>query len=194
MRIYALVGFLSLSFLGSFSAYAEQWDLDNDLSYVRFVTTKAVHISEANEFKDLSGVVTSSGKVDLAIDLDSVDTLIPIRNQRMRDFLFRTQEFPSANISGQIDFVRYSQLAVGETAEAKERLSVSVHGQTVIISIDVLVIRLAANKISVLNRTPILISSAQFQLEDGVEKLKKLAGLSDISYTVPVSFYLTFVK
>jgi dihydrodipicolinate synthase/N-acetylneuraminate lyase len=60
-----------------------------------------------------------------------------------------------------------------------------------LLSLDVLVTKLAANKILVVSAHPVIIKADEFALAKGVEALREVAGLPMISYAVPVSFYLT---
>ena len=98
MRVIALLTTLLLT---SLSAQAD-WTLSNDNSNLTFLTTKNSQVTEVSHFKSLSG--TFDGKLaTLEIDLTSVDSLIPIRNERMAKFLFETTKFAKAVISVSID-------------------------------------------------------------------------------------------
>jgi len=44
----------------------------------------------------------------------------------------------------------------------------------------------------VVSERPVVISATQFGLAEGVESLRKIAGLPSISVAVPVSFVLSF--
>ena len=68
------------------------WTLDNERSIVNFISIKNASIGEVHRFRSLAGSVSDDGAVRLVIDLDSVETLIPIRNQRMRELLFETDD------------------------------------------------------------------------------------------------------
>ena len=79
------------------------WSLDNDASSLSFVTVKAEHVAEAHTFDSLSGTIGDDGGVEISIELASVNTMIPIRNERMQEMLFETNLFPDATISGSIN-------------------------------------------------------------------------------------------
>jgi hypothetical protein len=53
------------------------------------------------------------------IDLDSVETLVPIRNQRMRELFFETVRFPAATLSA---MVPESLLGCTSVSRWKQRL------------------------------------------------------------------------
>jgi len=84
------------------SAWAD-WTLDNAGSQLSFVTVKAQDVAEVHTFSELSGAVGADGRARVLIQLASVDTLIPIRDERMRDVLFNTELFPTAAAVAQLD-------------------------------------------------------------------------------------------
>ena len=94
-----------------------QWTLDESHSTVEFVTTKNSAIAETHSFDVLTGAIKADGTVAVAIDLDSVETLIPIRNERVRKTLFETADFPRATISTQIDPAELGKLGSGDVLQ-----------------------------------------------------------------------------
>ncbi len=176
--------------LFSASSFAE-WTLNSN-SKVTFISIKADQIGETHYFSKLSGNVSSKGEVQLAIDLASLETNIPIRNTRMLEFLFEIAKFPSANISAQIDPNKYQSLNIGEQATESLPVTIDLHGKAIELSAKVSVTKLAKNQISVSSVSPVILSAAAFDLVSGIDKLQSLAGLSSISKAVPVSFSLLF--
>ena len=80
-----------------FSSFTfSDWTLINEKSKLNFISTKASNIEEIHTFTMLSGKVTENGKALIEIDLGSVETLIPIRNERMKNLLFQTKIYPKA--------------------------------------------------------------------------------------------------
>ena len=81
-------------------ADSAKWQLDTDGSQISFVTVKAGDIAEVHSLSKLSGNVSfgegHSGEVNLDIHLESVETSIPIRNERILEFLFEVAQFPLA--------------------------------------------------------------------------------------------------
>ncbi len=65
-------------------AWAE-WELDNSQSAVNFVSIKNGSVGEVHSFASLVGYIGAAGNVQLTINLDSVETLIAVRNERMRE-------------------------------------------------------------------------------------------------------------
>ena len=90
-----------------------QWELDNEKSSVNFVSIKNDSAAEIHSFSSLVGYIGAKGNVQLGIDLNSVETLVPIRNERMREMLFEVVKFPAANITAQVDAVIIAAAAEG---------------------------------------------------------------------------------
>ncbi|MEP1448510.1 MAG: YceI family protein [Paraglaciecola sp.] len=177
-------------FLFSFSANAN-WTLVNDLSSLNFVSTKNQHVSEIHHFKTLKGELSPTGKLLIEIDLTSIDSGIEIRDTRMREKLFVVDKFPTANLSAQLSSNLLS-LEEGESILATLPAKLDLMGISKTIKVSVQVTGTANNGIIATSTQPILISAADFGLASGIEVLQKLAGLSGIGLTVPVSFNLLF--
>jgi len=166
--------------------------LDAERSSLHFVSTKKVHVVETHTFTELSGDISAEGDAVVRINLDSVETGIETRNQRMRDFLFETATFSEAEISLGVDLAEITNLAVGESLQKAITPTVDLHGVSIPIDALVNVTRLNADTILVQNTQPILLAAADFSLTDGIETLRSLASLSVISYSVPTNFTLFF--
>lgn len=181
---------LTCLILGSVSASA-QWSLDNEASVLSFVTVKAEHIAEAHTFNSLSGSLGADGQLSVEVELASVDTLIPIRNERMREMLFEVDVFPVALLSAEVDVKELSSLEVGEWLDQEIPLTLALHGNTVGMDAAVRITQLDDGYSASL-LTPLILSADNVGLVAGVEKLRQVAGLSSISRSVPVSFNVTF--
>ena len=176
--------------LGSVSVSA-QWSLDNEASVLSVVTVKAEHIAEAHTFNSLSGSLGADGQLSVEVELASVDTLIPIRNERMREMLFEVDVFPVALLSAEVDVKELSSLEVGEWLDQEIPLTLALHGNTVGMDAAVRITQLDDGYSASL-LTPLILSADNVGLVAGVEKLRQVAGLSSISRSVPVSFNVTF--
>ncbi|MDT8371482.1 MAG: YceI family protein [Gammaproteobacteria bacterium] len=174
------------------TAFATQWQLDNDNSQLNFISTKKTHVSEIHQFKRLDGTIDDSGNVIITIDLASIDTKIAIRDERMTTFLFDVASYPTAVLKATIDPETIDAIAEGASSELTVDATLELHGQSVPLTLDVVVTRLVGAKLSVVSVKPVLLNVADFSLVAGVEKLRELANLPSISHTVPVSFYLNF--
>ena len=85
MRMITNFRWVFVGLLLSWASLAQAaWQLSADESSLTFVTTKATHVAEVHSFKSLTGSVDEQGRVAVSVALASVDTLIPIRDERMR--------------------------------------------------------------------------------------------------------------
>lgn len=184
-----------LTVLLAFSPWVlADWKLLNDASTINYISIKSGSIAEVNTFKALSGTVDKSGAVDLKINLASVETNIPIRNERMRALLFETERFAEATVSGAIDISRSTNLAVGDTYGDAIKLTLSLHGVSKDVMSNVQITKLTQNRLLVSSAQPVIVNAADYNLAEGVEKLRSIAGLPAISLAVPVTFTLVFSR
>ena len=177
--------------LASVSAQAGEWMLNNEQSQLSFISTKKVNVAEVHQFGTLSGGLNEAGQFTMEIDLASVDTGIEIRDSRMKEFLFDIVDFPKAVISASVEPEMVTNLPVGESMASTIDGQLNLHGQQHPLSINVLVTKVSEQELLVVSSQPLVLNAADYELVQGVEKLRELAGLPSISYAVPVSFYLT---
>jgi len=168
------------------------WQLVGDDSSVNFVSVKASTIPETHHFKGLSGTISDDGKAELTIELASVETNIPIRNERMQQMLFKTAEFAKANITAQVDTAKLKALQPGQSMGVAADVTVGIHGQQQTEKADLQVTGLADNKFQVTTNAPIIVNAGNYKLLEGIEKLREVAGLPSISPIVPVTVNLVF--
>ena len=184
---------MALTLLLTAGAARAQWELDNDKSTVNFVSIKNDKVAEIHSFTSLVGYIGADGKVQLGIDLDSVETLIPIRNERMRELLFDTAKFPAANISAQVDPVILAAAADGGVVTADLPITLSLHGIEQILTAPVVVVGEGDNRLRVLTSRPVMVNAVDFGLDSGITALREIAGLKAISVAVPVTLQLVFI-
>jgi len=170
------------------------WQLDPDASFLGFGSVKNDLIAENHHFKRLQGAVTSKGLATIIVDLTSVETMIPIRNERMRQMLFKTDQFGIAVVTSQLDIASISSLTTGAQVQQTIDLAINLHGVNLSRSIPVKVVRSSENSYDVTSLGPIFIHASQFALSDGVESLRKIAGLQSIELMVPVTVDLRFTE
>jgi len=168
------------------------WQLDGESSRLTFVTTKVTNVAEVNRFRSLRGSVGDDGKVQLRVPLETVDSGIPLRDERLRKQLFAVEQFASADISAQLDIAPLLTLAAGAQMELRLPLTVTLHGQSQSYSSELLVTRLDDRRFQVVTLAPLLLNAEDFGLAAGIEALRQLAGLKTISLAVPVSAVLIF--
>jgi polyisoprenoid-binding protein YceI len=181
---------LFAAFLISFSPFlAAQWLVDNDTSTLSFVTVKVEHVAEVHTFDRLSGSISPSGDVNIEIELASVNTLVPIRNERMQSMLFETNIFPTAAITGAVDIAAFAAMNTGSSEKVALTFDLLLRGQSQTYTTDVMVTRLNSG-LMVSTIKPIIVMAESFDLLKGVQALREVAGLPSISRAVPVTFQL----
>ena len=168
-----------------------QWTLSNEASTLSFVTVKADHVAEVHTFDELSGAIGEDGSVSIEIALASVNTLVPIRNERMQAMLFETDLFPRATITSQINSDGLANMALGSSEEIGLDFTLELHNQSQTYNATVLVSRQEAGLVATTLK-PIVVNAESFDLVAGVEALREVAGLPSISRAVPVSFTVVF--
>ena len=170
------------------------WTLDPATSHLGFVSIKSGDVGEVHRFTELAGHIDETGKVDIEIALDSVETLIPIRNERMRELLFQTSDYSKARLEAQVDPEQLAALGPGEILQTAAEGRLRLHGQAQPVTLSVQAARVDGDTLMVAATKPLVVDAADFGLVTGVEKLRELAGLERISNAVPVSFVLTFER
>jgi hypothetical protein len=175
----------------SVPAYAD-WYLDNESSRLSFVTTKNTEIAEVHRFLVLHGKVDGNGAAQLEVELESINSGIPLRDERMRNDLFEIKTFPDAQINAQINLQPINDLAPGAQLELRLPLAVTLHGKTQTYSAELLATRLDDRRFQVVTLEPVVVHAEDFELMPGVAALRKAAGLSSISLSVPVGAVLIF--
>ncbi|MCX4024919.1 YceI family protein [Endozoicomonas sp. SM1973] len=185
---------LPLVLASSAATATADWKLSYELSRLNFVSVKKEHVAESHFFTDVQGGVDAVGQVNVVVKLDSVETNIDIRNERMRQYLFETSKHPNAVITGKININKAVKLDVGASCKETVKLNLNLHGQTHPLEVDLSVSKLQDNTLLVSSLKPILIDASKYGMTPGIDKLKELAGLNSISFAVPVTFKLVFEK
>ncbi|MDA9619672.1 YceI family protein [Alphaproteobacteria bacterium] len=175
------------------AAYAD-WILDAENSNISYGTVKNDMIGENNTFKTISGHLNNDGQIDIEIDLSSIDTLIEIRDGRMRDIVFKVSENATAKLSGEIDLKAYDNQEIGTSRIIETTVSLELVGQKLEHDVKLLVTRLAKNKVMVTPHGVMFIDADDYDLVDAIEILRNLAGLDSIASVISMGFYLTFIK
>ncbi|MBK1719790.1 YceI family protein [Thiocystis violacea] len=170
------------------------WNLDPARSAVTYVTIKAKDVAENNRFQEMRGHIDAEGLAVVTLMLDSVETLVPIRNERMREFLFETSNYKMAEIRAKVDPAVIGALEVGEVVRIAAEANLTLHGQTQPMPLSMMAAKLDAGTLMVATTEPLLVDASKFGLSEGVEKLREIAGLASISEAVPVVFVVTFVE
>ena len=168
------------------------WYLDGESSRLSFVSTKNASVSEVQRFLVLHGKVDPQGLAQVEVELESINSGIPLRDERMRKELFQVERFPDALITTKIDLRPINDLAPGAQLELRLPLMVDLHGKQHQFQAELLATRLDDRRVQVVTLEPLVINAEDFDLAPGLETLRKMAGLSAISLSVPVGAVLIF--
>lgn len=187
--VYASVSALMLS--TSLSA-AANWTLDTEQSRLDFVSLKNDTVAEVHQFTTLNGNWADDGSLRIEIPVSGLATHIPIRDDRMWEYLLKADDHPLITATGQVDPASIAALAVNDSTSLRVPLELTIVEQTMTLSAEVLVTRLADNSLLINTQAPIMVNGVQFGLVEGLNRLRDLAGLQSINPMVPVTFSVRF--
>ncbi|MBJ9976836.1 YceI family protein [Pseudomonas sp. S75] len=168
------------------------WHLDGESSRLSFITGNNGDSADVHRFLVMHGTIDRKGAAQLSIEMDSVSSGIPLRDERMRDALFEVAQFPEATVGAQLDLGPVSDLANGAQLELRLPVSVTLRGQSHTYDALLLVTRLDERRFQVVTLEPLLLRAEDFSLLPGLEKLRSFAGLKSINPSVPVNAVLIF--
>lgn len=177
----------------SFSAAAD-WSVNSEQSSLNFVSVKNEVVAETHSFKDLTGKLTSTGGFSVAIPVMSIDTIIPIRNERILEHVLAAKEYATINAKGKVDSKVLTGLKTGDSVVVDQALDLTLLTQSQSLSAKVKVTKVSDSQLVVTTIAPIMLDVNKFKLNAGVEKLRELAGLKTISPMVPTTFSLVLEK
>ena len=158
---------VSLQLTGTL-AWAD-WELDNAASVINFATIKNDSVGEINTIKSLDGSISASGAAQITIHLASVETLIEIRNERIRSLLFETATFPVARVEAQVDPALMAGANGGAVHQVDLPVSLALHGVQRNLTAQVSVLLENDGDLLVFTTHPVLVNAADFGLDSGVE-------------------------
>lgn len=176
------------------SIASADWQLDNEQSRLSFISIKKGDIAEVHSFHNLAGNVSSDGIISFDIELASVDTNIAIRDQRMAQWLFKTDIFPKATFKAKISPNVLAGIALSQTKQVTLTGNLKLNNVEQAVEAQLLIARIAKDTLIVTSVQPLIVNAKAFNLGEGVAKLQELANLPSISHAVPVNFMLTFKK
>jgi hypothetical protein len=179
-------------FLSS-NVLADTWQLDSDNSVLNFVSVKNDHVDEIHRFTDVQGEWVD-GKVSIEIPVTSLDTQIPIRNERMLKHLFNAEDYSIVSAAASLEEKLLTEMPVGETLPLMVDITVFIAGKSETMQSSLQVTRLSTDRFLATTTHPINIDTKAFGLVAGIEQLREIAGLQRIDYNVPVTFSVQFTR
>ncbi|MEP1231250.1 MAG: YceI family protein [Litorimonas sp.] len=176
------------------SERAGPWDLKAQSSSIRYTTIKNNSTAESNNFTLFSGSVSNDGTAKIDIALNSLETNVDTRNERMKTIVFNTLDHPSAVITSSLPMSELTDLTAHERKRVESEVSVTLAGTTASYDAEFMITRLDANEVLVESADPIMVNAQDFNFGPAIDKLQELAKLDSITPVVPVSFSLVFKR
>lgn len=187
LKFSSLLAFSFASVFLNVDAFA--WKIDSQQSSVTFISIKKTNIGELHHFTDISGSIDGS-VATITISPDSVDTKVPIRNERIREFLFQTEIYPTIEIKSNVE-----KYLITETSdELAIPASLKMLGVSKELILNVRVNKVGSSTLLVTSTKPLIIRSSEFGMDKGIRKLSELVNNLPIAEAVPVTFALVFTK
>lgn len=183
--------FAALTFMLS-SAHAA-WRVDNHDSTFNFVSSKAAApgvtaIQEVQTFKQIGGMVGDDGKLEFKVELGSVETNIALRNERLKDMLFKVANNPEAVFTGAVDSSQLKAMPVGASTVVSLNGKLTINEQSKPLTASLRVDKLAAGALRVSTGAPIIVNLNDYGLQDGVSALRTVMNLDVLASSAPVTF------
>ena len=197
LRLFSLVLFtifsiFTLTGCNEKNSQSNSWALDQDYSSFSITSIKKGSVAEAFHFKTIKGNIKPDGTAKIAINLATIESGIPVRDDRLKKILFEIVLFPTADIKAKLDLKDFTALNIGHRAQKKITFTLSLHGVEEEMEADVFVTRVSADAYSVATLKPLMVSAKTFKLSPALKKLAKLAKLPTIDGVAPTSFNLLF--
>ena len=166
------------------------WQLDLTQSELGLTSTKNSQISERHTVRFLSGSVSAEGKARVEVDLGSIETRIPIRNERMQKFLFAAAT--PVLVALDLKPTMIASLAAGEARSLSTNVVIKANNQEILLPIALSATPVDGAQVRVSGTGELDVGALGYQA--GIEALREIAGLKSISLNVPIDFVLTFQK
>lgn len=170
-----------------------KWVSEPGSSHLAFGSVKKNKVGEVHYFKTLTGMVKENGDFEISVDLASIDTNIEIRDTRIKRHVFGGDN-AAASITGKIDMSALNALKPGEMKVIDVEANLNLAGHKSEVETEVLVVRLAENRVLVSSNDFMMLSTSDLGINAGIDMLKKLAKLNSITRVTPVSIRMVFKK
>ena len=183
---------LSLALCAGF-ANAATWQLDNGQSSLHFVSVKNDLVAETHAFQTLNGSWDEKD-VSVTIPVSSMQTNIPIRNDRIWQYVLQAEQFATIQIKAPLTSDSIAALTAGNSMVQDIPLTATIAGQSAVVNAKVRITMLNSSTLQAATEAPVMLDTNQFKLGAGIAKLQELAGLKRIDPMVPVTFSVRFSK
>lgn len=186
MRLFI---FSILSLLSQ-SGFAE-WTLVNHASSFNYFSIKADK-TEVNSFTNMTGSISKQGYVNIWIDLSSIETHNSQRNLLIQDLFLETKNFNEGTISTSLGTQFLDVLEYNKTTEVAVTGVFMLHGALHNVNIKLALTRLKNDFLVIRTYEPIILELENYDLSQGLKRLKRVKSFEYLSNKVPVSFNMFF--
>ena len=173
--------------------FQDGWQLQPETSALRFQSVKNNAVVEGSSFAIFAGAIDEEGNAVVRIAADSVDTVIDLRNLRMRFLFLETFTFPEAVVTVHLDPALLADLATLRRMTLPLPYTLELHGVTQDRVSDVTVTLITDDKVAISSAGPIPVAAADFNLTEGVTKLQEAAGVTILPFG-SVTFDFVFIR
>ena len=179
---------LLLGLILSQSAFAaESLNIVPELSSISFATIKKQYIIEPAVVNNIQGKY-SNKTFNVSIDFNNIDTINPVRDNRLNELFFNTKLYPTVKIQGHFDIESIKSPISKTTIKA----NVDFYGHTKEIAIPV-IIHKTEEMMTVSSYKPIIVKASDFGVPaKNLTNLAATVGGFSISEAVPLNINLTF--
>jgi outer membrane protein OmpA-like peptidoglycan-associated protein len=174
--------------------FAPGWDLDPTRSNLKFQSIKNATKVESSSFEAFSGGIEPDGQATVRVLLDSVNTLVDLRNVRMRFLFFETFKYPEATISLALTPDMVEDLPTLRRKTLTVPYTFDLHGVQKQMESAITVTLLTDDLISVASAAPISIGVEDFGLAENIIKLQAAVGGIVIVPSATVTFDFLFAR
>ncbi len=177
----------SPSFAKDYSNVAMNIDTNN--SNINFATIKKQYIVEPATVENVQGGI-NNGELLITASLDSIDTMVGIRNDRLKNIYFKIAQHP--NISIKANLAKEMLDITGVKRIKDVAFEVMLYGKVKTLKADVIA-STTYKGLLVATTQPIIVRASDFGIPaDNLTALAKTVGGIALSPTVPVNFVLSF--
>lgn len=173
---------------------AAAWLINADKSTFYFVPVKNTNTAENFTFTEFEGTVGADGSATLRIPLVSISSGFDRRNTRMREILFEIEAFPNLYFTTTLNLSEINAMPAGSIATKTIIGNLTLHAVRRAITFDAVIVKHSDNSVSVSPRRPIIVNSADFDLNAGVEGLRVAARQTTIGERTPVYFKMFLTR
>ena len=106
--------------------------------------------------------------------------------------LFDVENFSLATVSAQLKIDEFDGLPQGTSLLRSIPIGINLRGMNGTMSASVKVTRTQENLWHVLSVQPLILNAGNYNLLGGIESLRAIAGLNEITSVIPITFSLEF--